>query len=296
MESSWGKGADRAIAMGEGKPEQWASLGLRQIPDPWRKSLGDVFENTIAMFGNQLPKDIRRVIGGACIHRSCGILRKLPVSFLWEVLTIAMVAKMLNVEGVILIPLAEEVHRCPQQRDKFLYLGQELSDVVPRLGKDLGVSLTSYWHPVCCNLKKVDRADLYGLFAPFADSFRLRTYPFGDPEEKRILDTYESYCGRYQHPPKGLQGSDLIVEGIHVSKSVLLGIDSQASYLATVPLPSLHNQNQVMVDSIVVPTIEKLIEYPEPWWPNDLLKKVLKHDIESVRLTIGRICSKKYGE
>ena len=135
-------------------------------------------------------------------------------------------------------------------------------------------------------LDDVDPSALYGLFATFSDQAQRRAYPFGEPDEDRILRAYASYCGRYRHPPHGLGSGDLVVEGIHVAGSVLLGVGRRAPYLATVPLPSLLRQEQLMVDDPAVPSVAEAGKYPSDWWPSRLVERVLGLELHAAQRTL----------
>ena len=124
---SWGGGAARAAALGEGNPEAWEKIGLVPVSPEWREDLQQIDDLCVAWYGvgNIRAESIRRVVGGACIHRSEGRFADLPIAFLWEVLSIAMVAKILCRPATVLLPVAEESLRAPGLRETYLGLAGE---------------------------------------------------------------------------------------------------------------------------------------------------------------------------
>ena len=227
-------------------------------------------------------ENIRRVIGGACIHRSEGCLGNLPITFLWEVLSVALVGKVLGRPALVLLPIAEESSRSPAFREAYLDLGEKIRSALQGLSIATQVAIDAYWTPQTWELEDVDVASLYGLFYPFSSSGRLRTYPFGEPDEAKLLEAYASYCARYRHLEGGLQADDLVVEGIHTVQSVIFGIRGRANYLATVPLPPIGG-GPLGTHLTPVPTVSEALAESLEWWPNRILLKTFGLDLESLR-------------
>jgi len=281
----WSEGAKHAVAFGEGNPEAWLRLGLGPLPEAWQKQLQPIDELLVglAALDSVVPDEIGRVAGGACIHRSQGIFDRLPISFLWEILTIAMVGKLLRQPVTILLPIAEESAREPSLRTAYHDLGSRVDDAVQHLGMMIGVTMKACWSPRLGYLDNVPSSELYGLFHPFSSSERLRSYPFGEPDEEAQLRVNASYCARYRTLEGGSRRDDLIVEGIHIAQSVLLGVHGRANYLATVSLPD-RTGRQLQID--VTPAIyihQAIIQSDHNWWPNRMLVNVLGLDLESLR-------------
>jgi len=139
---SWGGGAARAAALGEGNPEAWEKIGLVPVSPEWREDLQQIDDLCVAWYGvgNIRAESIRRVVGGACIHRSEGRFADLPIAFLWEVLSIAMVAKILCRPATVLLPVAEESLRAPGLRETYLGLAGEIRQAVQALSSALKVA------------------------------------------------------------------------------------------------------------------------------------------------------------
>jgi hypothetical protein len=271
--------------LGEGNPEAWQRLGLGPLPEAWQRRLQSIDELVVGFAAREsiLHDAIGRIAGGACIHRSRGIFEQLPVSFLWEILTLAMVGKLLHRPVIILLPIAEESAREPSLRSAYHELGSRVRDVLRRLGMTIGVTMKAYWSPQLEHLDNVPAPELYGLFHPFSSSPRLRSYPLGEPDEDAQLRLNASYCARYRTLEGGLRRDDLIVEGIHIAQSVLLGVRGRASYLATVPLPD-RTGRQLQADVAPAVSICQAAVQPSPdWWPNRLAIDILGLDLESLR-------------
>lgn len=282
---SWSKGAKHALDLGEGNPEAWQRLDLRPLPGPWQERLQSTDELLVGLASPKfvLPDAIGRIAGGACIHRSRGVFEQLPISFLWETLTVAMVGKLLDRSATVLLPIAEESAREQSLGPAYHELGSRLADSVQRLGAAIGVQLKAYWKPQLERLEGVANMELYGLFHPFSSSPRLRCYPLGEPDEDAQLRLNASYCARYRTWEGGLQCNDLIVEGIHVAQSVLIGVRSRANYLATVPLPA-PTGHQLQTDATTTTSISQTFTPQNPdWWPNRLAINIFELDLESLR-------------
>jgi hypothetical protein len=280
----WGGGAAQAESLGEGDPKAWEKAGLGPMPREWLEVFEVIDDLCVACYQAKAirPENIRRVVGGACIHRSEGRFADLPITFLWEILSVALVGTVLRRPALILLPIAEESFRSPEFREAYLHLGGQIRNPLQALSIATRVAIEPYWTPQTWELKDVDVDSLYGLFYPFSSSGRLRTYPFGEPDEAKLLEAYASYCARYRHLEGGLQADDLVVEGIHTVQSVMFGIRDRANYLATVPLP-LDGGGPIATHFTPVPTIsESVTESPE-WWPNRLLLKIFGLDLESLR-------------
>ena len=284
VESTWGVGASHALTLGEGDSERWLALGLRPLSVAWRERLGWVEENVVGICGDIEPGKIDRILGGVCIHRSCGEALALPASMLWEMLSIAMVAGRLGVPGVILPPVAEEAFRSPELAPRYFEMGRVLNDVIPKLGAELGVDLTCQWRGELSRDPGIDRSELYGLFHPFSKSAALRFYPFGRPDESAVLEVHESYCARYRAVRPELSQFDLLCEAVYVSRSVQLGsAGTGAAYLATVPVPSIQGHRLPMTDDIEALPVRRALVVPTGWWPDRLLINVFDSTFDEVR-------------
>jgi hypothetical protein len=282
-ENPWGKGAERAAAFDEGgNPEKWLRFGLDKIPHPWMTALGPFAESAAAIKTGCNPADIARVLGGACIYRCGGVFNRLPLGFLWEVLTVAMCAKVMKVEGIVSYPIAEECRQQPQLEAEYKKLGEKLTFVTGKLGETLGIKLSAFCEETCYKPDDITPADLYGLFFPFSDSPQLQMHPRGEPGEEKLIDAFASYCASYRYPPGGLRETDLVVGGIHLAKSVLLGLGGKGTYLATVPFPSFEDERCMMVDHHDAPTLGSEIDFPDSWWPDGQVKKILGHSLASL--------------
>lgn len=283
LSPTWGGGAAEAESLGEGSPEAWKKAGLEPMPREWLETLEEIDDLCIACYRAEAipPENIRRVVGGACIHRSEGRFANLPITFLWEILSVALVGKVLKRPALILLPIAEECSRSPALREPYLRMGANIQNALQTLSIATQIAIDAYWAPQTWELDDVDVASLYGLFYPFS-SGRLRSYPFGEPDEAKLLEAYASYCARYRHLEGGLQADDLVVEGIHTVQSVMFGIRDRANYLATVPLPPSAG-GPLATHLTPVPTVsESITESPE-WWPNRMLLKIFGLDLESLR-------------
>ncbi|MBA3534048.1 MAG: hypothetical protein H0T73_19175 [Ardenticatenales bacterium] len=272
LSAPWGLGATYAEAMGEGSPAQWQALGLEPLPTAWQESLGSLSQASIGITRPCSPVAVRRVLGGTCIHRSEGVFLQLPYSVLWEVLTVCMFAKQFRSPAVILLPIAEESCWHADLLPQYQEMGLQFQEALPRFGEQLGVELSGHWQEQCGTVDTIEQAGLYGLFAPFSDDPKRLSYPFGETDEALILKVYESYCSLYAMPRMGIQPGDLFVEGIHLARSVLLGLSNRATYVATVPLPSPHDPQQFLIDLPHVPRLAEPYLFPTHWWVNALLQ------------------------
>jgi hypothetical protein len=279
---TWGGGAAHAASLGEGNPKGWEKIGLVPVPPEWREHLQEIDDVCVAWYGVGpiRPESIRRVVGGACIHRSEGRFADLPIAFLWEILSIAMVAKILRRPATVLLPVAEECLRSPALREAYLGLGEEIREAVQALSSAIKVAIDVYWSPQIWKLDNVDRSNLYGLFYPFSSSGRLRAYPFGEPAEDRLLEANGSYCARYRHIEGRLHADDLVVEGIHVAQSILFGICGRANYLATVPLTNSGKEGAEPNPGLALS--KPVADCPE--WAEQILRRIFGLNLESLRL------------
>ncbi|MFH1469116.1 MAG: hypothetical protein ABIO70_32310 [Pseudomonadota bacterium] len=277
----WGEGARLAQAMGEGDVAAWTALGLTAPPAAWRQALAGLTPLPVAFSGDLTPATTRIVCGGACIHRSDGRFERLPASFLWEVLSVALVGGALRRPAVVLLPIAEEIQRAPQRRCDYLALGPRIQVAAARLGAALGVDLQAHWGSALSPLEGVAVERLYGLFAPFSPSLDRRTYPFGEPDEAEVLRTYASYCARYRQIP--VASGTLLVEGIHVSASVMIGRRADSAFLATTPMPALGESQRLMVDCGAVPDLAAPLPQDPHGWPERLLRGATGLGFEDLR-------------
>lgn len=245
-------GAVEAQRLGEGRPEHWEKIGIVPLSSQWTDRLG-ILERLAVGGYNVDERPPSRVIGGVCIYKSGGSFRELPLSFLWELLVVYMFAKQLRVNGLVLVPIAEEIHNYPNRKDAYLRLSEDIKILVKKLNTFFNIN-------VCVDCSKqlgrggVKRRELYGLFHPFTSDLLLRLYPLGDPKEEEILKVYESYAVRYS--TAAVKPTDLIVDGIHLSRSVIVGIGNSASYIPTLPLRSLdRHETTLLVDSRYNPSL-----------------------------------------
>lgn len=284
--TSWGLGADRAMAVGEGDPAKWAALGLEPITKEWMDALGPLGEIAAAIRPNQPPDAVTRVVGGPCIYKSDGDFDRLPISVVWETINVILFAKVLNVEARITIPVGEECFRAPELTGKYLEMGKKLTAVVDSLAKELDLDLKTVWRTEKCTAGDIKAEDLYGLFFPFADTPKLKNHPAGEPDEKVLLEAYTGYCAAYRNQPGGLKDTDLVVDGIHLSRSVLIGIGKNGTYIPAAPLPAFESEDYMMIDEIIIPVISEEWDIPEGWWPDVMTRKILGHSLESIRKMI----------
>jgi hypothetical protein len=253
-------GAERAMILNEGNPLAWEKQGIFPLSADWEKKLGSL--TNIAIGGYNLSNTkVDRVIGGVCIYKSNGEFAQLPLSFLWEILVVAMFAKKLKVKALILVPIMEEAHNYPMYKEKYLKLSSEIKRLIEQLSAFVGVEMLAT-HADKLFQGEVDKRELYGLFQPYTTNQKLKLYPMGTFNEDQILKGYESYCLRYRYPKGAIGKNDLVVDGIHLSKSVITGIENQAKFIPTLPIPSLDSrENCLLVDSKHVPTIYDEISF-----------------------------------
>lgn len=283
-ESFWGQGAEAALTMGEGEPQLWANAGLRPLSRPWLDCLSPIANNVVGFMGKLVPTSVSRVIGGFCIYRSEGEVSQLPLSMLWEILSVVMVASKLGVPCVLLPPIAEEAHRMPNYATSFYKLGRLLNKALPQFAACLDVELTVQYRDILSEDKSINLDDLYGLFYPFSQTPELQTYPLGRLDEYQILRAHESYCARYQNITPEPTCFDLYCEGLHVVKSVRVGIrGTGASYLATVPLPAYDDMSRPMTDLKDVPMICETLPPVYGWWPDQLVQEMFGMNFEELR-------------
>ena len=279
----WGAGAREAVRLGEGDPPAWQEIGLAPLPVAWQRRRAEAGEAFVGLAGRARPAHVRRVLGGACIHRCLGDPAQLPVSTVWEILGVAMVARRLGVPGVVLLPVAEEVHRIPPHAGAFRRLGTLLAAALPRFGRRLGVELEACWHEDLSRDPGIERHQLYGLFNPFSASPVLRTYPLGRPDEAAILRAHESYCARYRRVVPPLGAADLLCEALPVGRSIRLGIrGTGASYLAAVPLPSPAPPHRLLSDAPEPPRLGDPFEAPPGWWPERVVRETFGLGLEAL--------------
>ncbi|QHE60378.1 hypothetical protein FHE72_04475 [Rossellomorea vietnamensis] len=193
-----------------------------------------------------------------------------------------MFAKKFKVEGLILVPIMEESHNYPSYKAHYQTLSSKISRLIDRLSDFLRVHLSAT-HANHLFEGEISKRELYGLFQPYTDNPKLKLYPMGVSNEDQILKGYESYCLRYRYPAGDVGKEDLIVDGVHLSQSVILGIEKQAAYIPTLPILSLEaNENCFMVDSKNVPTIydDVSFENVEEW--NSLIEENLGFRFEEI--------------
>ncbi|MGD6892504.1 hypothetical protein [Bacillus mobilis] len=272
---------ETAIRVGEGSPTKWESQGIIPLSESWGHMLGPI--SSICLGGYNLEdRRVERVIGGICIYKSNGEFEKLPLSVLWEVLVVAMFSKKLQVGGLILVPIMEEAHNYPMYKDKYLKLFPLIEKFITQLGELFNVRMEAYYTNRLFT-GEIDPKELYGLFHPYTDNQRLRLYPIGHSNEQNILMGYESYCLRYRYPKESISMTDLVIDGIHLSKSVITGIDKSAKYIPTLPIPSLNQEEScLLVDSVDVPTIFDIPSFENISELNELLKEVLGYQLEEI--------------
>ncbi|WP_034761728.1 hypothetical protein [Rossellomorea vietnamensis] len=274
-------GARKAMELKEGNPRAWQEQGILPLSTEWEEKLESLTQ--IAIGGYNLPQEpVKRVIGGVCIYKSNGEYDQLPLSFLWEILVVAMFAKKFKVEGLILVPIMEESHNYPSYEAHYQTLSSKISRLVDRLSEFLGVHLSAT-HANHLFEGEISKRELYGLFQPYTDNPKLKLYPMGVSNEDQILKGYESYCLRYRYPAGDVGKENLIVDGVHLSQSVILGIEKQAAYIPTLPILSLEaNENCFMVDSKNVPTMydDVSFENVEEW--NSLIEENLGFRFEEI--------------
>lgn len=276
-------GAARTVLLGEGDPKQWATLGLGELPIEWTQALGSVARLAAAIRRPVSPASIRRVLGGVCIHRSGGNPLDLPITALWEVVTILLVARRLGASAMVLPPIAEEVFLRPDLAVAYRQFGRRLDRAVGVLGTELGVPVLCHEAPRLADAPDIPVTSLYGLFHPFATEGPCRIYPLGRSDEQKILQAHRSYCARYSSVPEGLSEGDLLCEGMHIARSIVLGVaDVPVAYLATVPMPAHGISNRQMSAGSVVPAITQ--PRPQQWdWVDHELVAAVGMPMEPLR-------------
>ncbi|GAM12845.1 hypothetical protein [Mesobacillus selenatarsenatis] len=274
-------GAQRAMGLNEGSPLAWKEQGILPLSADWENELGSL--TNIAIGGYNLSNTkVDRVIGGVCIYKSNGEFAQLPLSFLWEILVVAMFAKKLKVEALILVPIMEEAHNYPMYKEKYLKLSSKIKRLVEQLSDFLGVEMLAT-HADKLFQGGVDQRDLYGLFQPYTTNQKLKLYPMGTFNEDQILKGYESYCLRYRYPNGAIEENDLVVDGIHLSKSVITGIEKQAKFIPTLPIPSFDSsENCLLVDSKHVPAIYDEISFESIKELDGIIVEILGYQFKDI--------------
>lgn len=292
-------GSERSIKLGEGNEESWEKLSIYPLDNNWRVRVNDLVDIIVGGY-NLSSHEIKRVIGGCCIYKSQGKIELLPFSFLLELLNIFIFSSKMNVKGLVLLPIAEECHNYPVLKNDYEKLGKTIEIIISSLSDSLDVS-------VSCNISKkinggiIKRQNLYGLFHPFTKDPVKAVYPLGDIAEDKIIKGYESYSLRYRYVNSSrVSNNCLIVDGLHLAKSVIIGLDKQGQYIVTSPFPSLlPTENCLLVDSHYNPSILDLdyellgkLEYFD-----EILKKELnKSLLEIIKITQEIIKNHCFGE
>ncbi|RQW19076.1 hypothetical protein EH196_19225 [Bacillus sp. C1-1] len=283
---SYTLGAKKAIELNEGDVSLWKQQNILPLSQDWLRKVGCLSDILVGGY-NINDSFTNRVIGGGCIHKSGGEYKKLPLSFLWEALVVFMFCKKLNVPGIFLIPIAEEAHNYPDNRRRYFLLSKKIKKLICRLSEKFEVQVIAR-HSNRLYSGEIEVNYLYGLFQPYTSNRALKYYPLGDKYEKEILQGYESYCLRYRYPHGEINYNDIVVDGIHLSKSVILGLGSRAKYIPTLPIKSLY-ENCLLVDSSYNPSIFEDIDYRKVKFYNEIIESVLGFNLEYITDYIKKI-------
>ncbi|PMR92919.1 hypothetical protein C1M49_02345 [Streptococcus intermedius] len=248
-------GVERSILLGEGNENLWEKLQIYPLNNIWEKRLNGLSDLIVGGY-NLKRCEIKTVAGGCCIYKSQGEIELLPLSFLLELLNIYVFSAKLNAKGIVLLPIAEECHNYPILTERFEKLGKKIENIILKISRKFNLN-------VSCNISKkinvgvVEKESLYGLFHPFSLNSVKSLYPLGDIAEEKILKGYESYSLRYRYiDSHRVSNKFLIVDGLHLSKSVITGLNMKGQYVVTTPFPSLlEDENCLLVDSQYNPSI-----------------------------------------
>lgn len=244
-------GRNKALKLGEGNPYLWEKMGITSLDKEWSSSLDDLSELIVGGYNlNQNQNKIRCVVGGVCIYKSQGKIEKLPLSFLLETLNVFIFSSKFGVTGKILLPIAEECHNYPFLNVEFKNIGIQLASLISELSNLLNIKVeTSLSKKIRYGFLPIEK--LYGLFNPFTLDPLKSAYPLGEINEEDLLKGYESYALRYRYLDNSkIDNSYLIIDGLHLSKSVIIGMEERGQYLVTSPFPSLFGyEHCLLVDS-----------------------------------------------
>lgn len=242
-------GDRRATILGEGTLEQWKEIGIVPLDNTWENKTEYLSEIIVGGYNLQYNK-ILRIISGVCIYKSEGQFDKLPLSFLLELLNLYIFSSRFKVKGTVLLPIAEECHNYPHLSDEFKRLSTEIATFVFELSTFLNIEIEIVTSKKI-RYGELSNDSLYGLFTPFSKDSIKKSYPLGNIYEERILKGYESYSLRYKYiGDSKIEEESLIIDGLHLSKSVITGMSKKSQYLVTTPFPSLEPKECcLLVDS-----------------------------------------------
>ncbi|MFD7901814.1 hypothetical protein ACFV4F_06495 [Kitasatospora sp. NPDC059722] len=284
----WGQGAVRAAGAGEGEPRGWASAGLRPVAGPVPAPVAGL---VVALAADSWPQNVGSVVCHPCLGRSAGDPAALPVSVVWEAALGWIAAKAFGVPARIGLCVAEEALQHPARAEEFHALGDRLAPVLDDTAAALGVRcVTSVHHERPDEVLPLPDSELYGLFTPFHEGM----YPLGFPNSDDVLDAFRMYCSRYADAQRKEPGA-LVFEGVHLSRSVLLGSGAARRYVAAAPLPDPSGWPRLAQDApaderITIRGWERL---PVDWWPEQACRDALG---TGFRELAGAVAGRLFGD
>ncbi|MBC3840469.1 hypothetical protein GXW82_10210 [Streptacidiphilus sp. 4-A2] len=266
----WGTGAVRAAEAGEGEPRTWASAGLRPATGQVPAALAGL---VVALADGTWPREVSSVVCHPCLGRSAGEVAELPVSVVWEAALGWIAAKSFDVPVRVGLCVAEEAMQHPARAAAFHALGDRLAPALDEVAAGLGLrATTAVHHDLPAAVLPLPDSALHGLFTPFHGG----SYPQGFPNADAVLDAFRIYCSRYADALREDPGT-LVFEGVHLSRSVLLGAGAARRYVAATPLPDPSGRPRLAQDAPAGEriTFRRWAELPLDWWPEQACRDAL---------------------
>lgn len=284
----WGPAASYAMRSGEGDPDGWRAAGLRELnvhdrlPDPLRAI-------TVGVAATE-PGFVKAsaVACHPCLGRSSGVVEQLPVSVVWEAAVGWIAAKSLGVPLEIGLCIAEEMLQYPAEAEGFRRLGERLQRALASVSTYVDVpTVVRLHHTPPEQVLPIPAERLYGLFTPFQPG----RYPEGHPGADAVLEAFRMYCSRYAEVVSAAPDA-IVIEGVHLCRSVLLGTGSAGRYLATAALPDPTGEPRLVQD---VPAKDRVMiggwdRLPADWWPEHACRRALGIGLrELARITADQL-------